>query len=278
MDVRGTIQAASAAVDWINVLGAGQLAEGLSGELIIRCDRDTRVAVGVPDPGTSTIAGSAVLAGHGSKVILGSEVTYQTVWVQVPADQSPTNVQVDDQHADVVFPAGSMVSTATPLYNHGIEDYNATNVALTPNAGVRTKVLNNGLGAFTNTTYKIPGRGNIWDTTTNQFKWIDAGLGLGDAVLLRIDLLVTTNASNNGIIVELDMAIGSSGPYTLAIDAQDWRTADTYQDIILADLYMGDLNTLNFPAEIYITSDTGGESITYNWHYIRYALQNPSIN
>lgn len=276
MDVRGTISAPSATVDWIDVLGVGQFAEGLSGELLVRCSEDTRIAVGVPDPGTSETAGSAVKAKHATKVILGSDVTHQSVWVQVPADQSPINVEVDDQSIDVVFPAGSMLATENPLYNHGFEDYNATNVALTPAAGVRAKVLNNGLGAFTNKAFKIPGRGDIWDTANNQFTFANAGLKLGDTVLLRLDFSVTTNASNNGIIVELDLAIGSGGAYTLLLDTQDWRTAGTYGKIVLAEIYMGDANTLNNPAEIYVTSDTGGESITYNGHYVKYSLMTPS--
>lgn len=276
MDVRGTISAPSAAVDWIDVLGVGQFAEGLSGELIVRCSEDTRIAVGVPDPGTSETAGSSVKAKHATKIILGSDVTNQSVWVQVPADQSPINVEVDDQSIDVVFPAGSMLATENPLYNHGFEDYNATNVALTPAADVRTKVLNNGLGAFTNKAYKIPGRGDIWDTVNNRFDWSNAGLQLGDTILLRLDFNVTTNSSNNGIEVELDLAVGSGAPYSLHIGSQDWRYPETHQFIVLAEIYMGDTNTLNYPCEIYVKSDTGGESITYNGHYVKYSLMTPS--
>lgn len=275
MDVRGTISAPSAAVDWIDVLGVGQFAEGLSGELLVRCSEDTRIAVGVPDPGISETAGSAVKAKHATKVILGSDVTNQSVWVQVPADQSPINVEVDDQSIDVVFPAGSMLATENPLYNHGFEDYNATNVALTPLANVRTKVLNNGLGAFTNKDHKIPGRGDIWDTVTNSFDFASAGLKLGDTVTIRMDFTVTTNASNNGVEVELDLGVGSS-PYTLHIGSQDWRYSDTHQLILIAEIYMGDTNTLNYPCEIYVSSDTGGESITYNGHYVKYNLMTPS--
>lgn len=276
MDVRGTISAPSAAVAWIDVLGAGNFAEGLSGELLVRCSEATRIAVGVADPGTSETAGSAVQANHATKVILGADVINQSIWVQVPADQSPINVQVDDQSIDVVFPAGSMLATENPLYAFGIEDHNATNVALTPSAGVRTKVLNNGLGAFTNTDYIIPGRGLSWDTSNNHFDWANAGLVLGDTATIRMDFTVTTNASNNGVVIELDMAVGGS-PYTLTVASQDWRTAGTYNLVVIAQVYMGDNNTLNNPAEIYITSDTGGESITYNGHYIRMDLRVPSI-
>lgn len=278
MDVRGTIQAPTAAVDWIDVLGTGNFAEGLSGELIVRCDTDTRVAVGVIDPGTSATAGSSVAANHAAKVILGSDVVNQSVWVQVPASQAPINVQVDDQSINVVFPAGSMLATENPLYNHGFEDYNATNVALTPSLDVRTKVLNNGLGAFTNKTHKIPGRGDIWDTTNNRFDWVNAGLQLGDTVIIRLDFDITTSASNNGIEVDLDLAVGSGGPYTLHLGSQDWRYPDTHKFVVLTEIYMGDTNTLNYPAEIYVSSDTGGESITYNGHYCRYDLRVPSIS
>ena len=276
MDVRGTISAPTAAVDWIDIIAPGAFAEGNRGELLLRCDTDTRVAVGVPDPGTSTTAGSAVLANHASKVVLGSGVTHQSIWVQVPASQEPIDVQVDDMGADVVFPAGPMVSTDQPLYDFGIEDHNATNIALTPAAGARTQILNNGLGAFTNVAYKIPGRGSIWNTSTNQFDFLNAGLVLGDTVSMRLDFTVTTNSSNNGVVVELDLGIGGS-PYTLTVASQDWRYVGTYNLVVFAHIYMGDTNTLNNPCQIIISSDTGGESITYNGHFVQYNLRSPGL-
>ena len=161
------------------------------------------------------------------------------------------------------------------LYAHGVEDHNATNGSQALTQNVRQKVLNNSLGSFTNTAHIIPNRGLIWDSTLNSFDFSGAGLVLGDTVTVRMDFTVTTSGANDGVTVELDLGIGGS-PYTLQVVSQEWRNAGTYQLVVLAEVYMGDTNTLNNPMEIYIVSDTTNDSFVYNGHYVKYSLQIPS--
>ena len=197
-----------------------------------------------------------------------------------------THVELDGNFTDLVT-AGATTATAvaalaarvTPLettqYSFGWEDYSSTSPALTPSAGVRTQVLNNGLGAFTNKLYKIPGRGDIWNTTSNSFDFSNAGLVLGDTVTLRLDFTVTTNATNNGVVVELDLGTGANA-YTLTLASQDWRSTGTYNLTAVAEIYMGDTNTLNNLGKIFVSSDTTGESIVYNGHFVKYDLRTAS--
>jgi hypothetical protein len=167
------------------------------------------------------------------------------------------------------------VESASVLYAFGIEDYNSTigSVALTAN--VPLKMQNNGAGTNTNTAYKIPGRGSIWNTTTNQFEFNTAGLVLGDTVTIRMDLSVTVNAADN-VSIAINMAVGSAFPYTLKSDYRQYRAAGTYDVISFMEVYMGDTNSLNFPAEVVVTSDSVSDSVVYNGHYVKYSLRLPS--
>lgn len=155
-------------------------------------------------------------------------------------------------------------------YTCGFEDYNHAGSSQSLIAGTPVKILNDGAGAFTNMSYKIPGRGDIWNTTNNQFDWTNAGLVLGDSVLIRMDFSVTNNNANDGFSVDLELAVGSGANYTLNVDYREWRYGGTYNWVVLAEIYMGDTNTLNFPAEIHLTADTNGDSVQYNGHYVKY--------
>ena len=92
---KGSVVSGSAAIDWHDIVDTGGIAEGESGEMVVRCSADTRVAVGVTDPGTSNSAGALIPAGEAVRVILGSEAANQTVWVQSPASQDAIGVEVD---------------------------------------------------------------------------------------------------------------------------------------------------------------------------------------
>ena len=151
-------------------------------------------------------------------------------------------------------------------YISGVEDYNHAGVSLSPSAGVDIKVLNDGLGAFTNKTYKIPGYQDIWNTTTNQFNFDH--LTLGDSVDLRLDFSVTTNGANDDVSIKLKLGVGGS-PYDLLAKRQEWRNAGTYQLTVWYSLYMGDSNTLDNPGEVYIACETGGDTVLCNGWYVR---------
>jgi hypothetical protein len=158
-------------------------------------------------------------------------------------------------------------------YTQSIEDFNHAGAALSPAAGVKTKVLNDAAGAFTNTAYKIPGRADTWVPASNHFDWAAAGLILGDSVDLRFDFTVTTSGANDDIIIGLDIGVGSSGPYSLEVNRREWRLAGTYAYTTYYGIYMGDANTLNFPTEVTITAGTNGDTIQCNGWYVRTSLQ-----
>jgi hypothetical protein len=99
---KGSVVSATAVVDWHDIIASAGVADGESGELVIRLSAAGRVAVGVADPVASASAGVAVAANTAVKVILGSGAANQNVWVQSPASQASITVEVDSAGAKLI--------------------------------------------------------------------------------------------------------------------------------------------------------------------------------
>lgn len=149
------------------------------------------------------------------------------------------------------------ITTQTPL-RMGWWDYNDTATAGTPivlsTAGSFFDLTNDGLGPFTNKSYKLPEVTDVWDVSTNRLDF--TSLKLGDVVNFRIDTTVTTNGANDVISIAMELGLGAS-PYTLNIVERGYRYAGTHNLVTMFSVYMGDTNTLNNPAKIKMSSDTG---------------------
>lgn len=163
------------------------------------------------------------------------------------------------------------------IYTQGFEDYSHAGGSQSLTAGAATKLLNDGAGASTNTAYRLPGYNASWNTTTNQFDWDEAGLVLGDTVDLRLDLTVTTSGSNDDLSVILNLAVGSGSPYSLTTNYNEWRVAGTYKFTTYCGVFMGNTNTLNFPAEVSVVAGTTGDSVQVNNWYVRVVPRNPVL-
>ena len=160
-------------------------------------------------------------------------------------------------------------------YINSVEDYNHDGGSQALSSGVWTKLLNDGLGPQTSTTYKIPGRAEIWDATSNQFKWADAGLQLGDSVGIRLYLTTTTSGANDNISLRITFGVGSGSPYSLELFDKTIKNAGAHNHTVYTDIYLGNTLTLNSPAEIEIRSDTGSDSIQVNGWYVKTNPRNP---
>ena len=174
---------------------------------------------------------------------------------------------------------GAGSGTWKTAYTQGFEDYNdvtttGTPIALTL-AGTAYNLTNDGAGAFTNTTYRLPGRTAIWNVSTNAFDFSGSGAVLGDTVDIRFDLDVINSGANGAFDLKMDLAIGSAGPYSLEVDENLYKSAATHKEVVLFSIYMGDTNTLNFPAKPTLTSDSTGDSVTVNGWYVRVLPRNP---
>jgi hypothetical protein len=213
------------------------------------------------------------------RLVKGSALTHTEL------DTNFTDLVAADDAQDVVVAAldtrvgtneTNIAALGATLYAFGIEDYGSNDAAQALTSGVALKITNDGAGSDTNVAYKIPGRGAIWNTTSDQFEWDTAGLVLGDTATIRMDFDVTCGGTGNGFTVELRMGVGSSNPFTLNVGKNTFDAAGTYHMMMMTEVYMGSADVLDYPATIYMTADSISDSVDYNGHFVKYSLRTPS--
>ncbi len=143
-------------------------------------------------------------------------------------------------------------------FTNGFIDYNDTTGAVALTAGAWTTIPNNGLGAFTNKTYKPEGVTELMDVSTGAIDTSE--LNLGDTILIRNDFVVNPNTNN--ALLEFRYQLGSGGnAYTLEtnIGRLDDGSGKDYRFSLKPDLiYMGDTNTKDNPIVVQIRLSTNG--------------------
>tara|TARA_R110000851_G_scaffold16046_2_gene52518 strand:+ start:9335 stop:9895 length:561 start_codon:yes stop_codon:yes gene_type:complete len=156
----------------------------------------------------------------------------------------------------------------------GWVDYNDAATAVTPIpltlADTFYPMTNDGLGPFTNKTYKIPTHGEIWNAGTGLFDF--SSLKLGDTVDYRLDLTFITSGANRDLAASIELGIGTAGPYSLTIGSKSYKSAGSYQEVVFSGIYMGDANTLSGGGRFVVKSDGTGDEVTVNGFYIRTAV------
>lgn len=153
-------------------------------------------------------------------------------------------------------------------------DYEHAGTTQAITASTFTDMIIDGAGINTKDTYKLPSAGDIWDTTNNQFDWVAGGCELGDTVDIRVDINVTTASPGTVIRQFIDMAHGSASEYRIQYDSLYAKDASTFQRTILTSVYMGNADTLNFPAKLVFWAD-GGATLDVNGVYVRVYPRNP---
>lgn len=186
---------------------------------------------------------------------------------------------VSSSTANKIYVAdGSGSGSWKTIYTQGFEDYNHAGSSQVLTAGTSTKLLNDGAGTDTNTAYRLPGNTAIWSTVNNQFDWSGAGLALGDTVDIRLDFTVTTTGANDDLSILLNMAVGSGADYSLTTEYNEWRTAGTYPFTTYYSVYMGETDTLNYPAEVHMLAGTGSDTVQVNGWFVRTVPRSPAFN
>lgn len=155
---------------------------------------------------------------------------------------------------------------ATP-YLVGSEDDNHAGASQSIGVGFasRTYLLNDAAGSFTTSVNRLPTKSDVWDTINNEFDFGAAGYELGDQVEIRIDMNLTTTGANNEITTGIELALGSGGAYNILFDVRNIKSSSTlsnYTAFVKVDL--GDTNTLNFPAKLFVYSDSSGDTVQVN--------------
>lgn len=128
-------------------------------------------------------------------------------------------------------------------------------------------LINDGAGVNTNTTFKIPGVNNVWNTSTNRFDW--SLLDIGDTLEMRIDIDVTTTTANTAFDLFYELAVGTGTPVIIPITTQrDFKTAGTYQITFNCPSFLGSNLTKNNPARLKVRADKTGCTVKINGWYI----------
>ena len=143
----------------------------------------------------------------------------------------------------------------------GFIDYNDTSTTSTPlvlSSDVWTTIPNDGLGSFSNDTYKPAGVTELMNVASGAIDPTE--LTLGNTILIRNDYVVTPGTNNT--LLEFRYTLGTGGgAYTLEkiIGRLDSGSGNPYRFSLVPDLiYMGDLNTINNPIAIQVKLSANG--------------------
>ena len=150
------------------------------------------------------------------------------------------------------------IEMAANTFNNGFIDYNDTTGIVNIVADTWTDIPNNGLGVFTNKTYKPTGVTEFIDTSNGC---IDASeLVLGDTIIIRNDYKINPNTNNALLEFRYELGAGA-GLYNLEkiVGRLDAGSGKDYRFNLSTDLiYMGDVNTKDNPIKLQVRLSTNG--------------------
>lgn len=197
-----------------------------------------------------------------------------------PQDVRTVNETAKDSNLNLLETANQNVASTindatitSETVRMGLMDYNdlataTTPISVTGGAGF-VDLTNDGLGLFTNKTYKVSGVGELWNSGAGLFDWTD--LSLGDQVNIRLDAEVVTTSPNQTVTFQLLVAVGGS-PYTLLYSESNFKNTGPHEINRFSMIYMGDANTLNNGAKFQVSSDANCTVEVRGWalqHFLR---------
>lgn len=127
--------------------------------------------------------------------------------------------------------------------------------------GTFVKVLNDAAGS-SRSDFAPDGVTTVYDGTVSQFDFTQ--LAVGDEVMVRVDMEVTTTSANQTADVDMTFAIGGT-PFDIAFSRTQFKTAGTYQVTPQRAFYIGETVQPN-PAEVRFRSDANATLIVRGWY------------
>ena len=184
----------------------------------------------------------------------------------------------------VVNPAGTAVVLQDQpeqpeqlLNSVGYFDYNDLITQTTPLnavANVALKLTNDTEGANTSTDQNPYGVSYVWDYTTNQFNFNE--LEVGDTIDVRIHVHITTTTSNQKVVLSSKLGIGSPSEFINSIYENQFKSSGLHEISVVAPFYMGSTDITDYPAELYLTTDSSATVKVDGW-YVRILRKNINI-
>lgn len=178
------------------------------------------------------------------------------------------NVQADAAETDPLSPS-YILNFPPSLYSaFGYFHYADLDTQTTPLnfvASTPLQLINDILGVFTNEDQAPYGISSVWDKPTDSLDF--SQLSVGDAVLFRADLSISTTSVNQNLQLYIKFGIGTPSEYDLLIDSWNEKSAVSFKHFI-KDVSFSIDNTdwRDAPAKIYLLSDEDGEVKVNGWY------------
>lgn len=163
------------------------------------------------------------------------------------------------------------------IYTQGWEDYeDDASGAQSLTSGSWVDLTNDGAGSNTNKTYKLPGKGDVWDTSNNQFDFSD--YAIGDTLEIRFDVTFATSASNDLCALRVDFAHGDAAEFPLEVFRQAFKSSGNHNVVVSIPFYIGSAAVRDNPAKVAAFADTASDTCTVNGWFIRAIPRTPVFN
>ena len=171
------------------------------------------------------------------------------------------------QEIDASVDITQSLAPVSEIFSGGFFDYNDLATATTPivvtgGAGF-VNITNDGLGGFTNKTYRPSSVADIWNASTGFFDF--TSLKLGDMVDLRLDIEITTTSPNQDLEISLFLGDGLN-EYPVPFYDDDVKSARAKPINRYNGFYMGDNNTLQETGQFRIKSPDDCTVIVRGWY------------
>lgn len=119
--------------------------------------------------------------------------------------------------------------------------------------GTPTELTNDGLGALTDATYAPTGITQFFNSGTDKLDF-DTGYTLGDIITLRVDVDVTTTASNQEVDLQLTLGEGTDDEITKLISTKFFPTAAEHNMVAEITFCLSNQDYLDAAGNIEINS------------------------
>jgi len=141
----------------------------------------------------------------------------------------------------------------TSVGSHTHADLATTTTPLVVLPNTPLQITNDSEGATTDLSNTPYGIGVLWDSVNNQFDF--SSLSVGDSVMIRVDLDITTSVTNQFNKVYLTMGVGSPSEKTRLIGQEHIKNAGFFEFDEEVNIVISNEDFRDYPTKIYVESD-----------------------
>ena len=183
----------------------------------------------------------------------------------MPIDNVICGVSNGSELASIVNQISGSSTGFTKTYWFNANDVGTSTTPITHGAGSATTFLTNDAAGTETAAYNPNSKANLWNTSTNKFDF--SSLKIGDTIEFRIDIDIA-NAAAQEINLVMDLAEGTSAPYSLNVNHTYFKTASAGDRITaMFRVYIGNEETRTGTGRFRLTSITATTIVVNGWFY-----------